>query len=71
MHPVHWQNNYLYYISSAYLAFQNNLLPRKLQRMIVRSDTDWFDIEKIDNSIHDPVDTYIAANSLRWRVVDK
>ena len=33
--------------------------------------SDWFDVAKIDNSIHEPADTYIVANALRWRVVDE
>ena len=37
----------------------------------VKTDTDWFDVAKIDNSIHEPADTYIVANALRWRVVDE
>ncbi|MCI7180464.1 MAG: hypothetical protein SOY12_01965 [Schaedlerella sp.] len=71
MHLIGWQDNYLCDISSAYLAFHNNLLPGESGRVIVWSDTDWFNVEKIDNSIHEPADTYIVANSLRWRIVDK
>ena len=71
MHLIGWQDNYMCDISSAYLAFHNNLLPGEPGRVIVWSDTDWFNVEKIDNSIHEPADTYIVANSLRWRIVDK
>ena len=71
IHLIGWQDNYSCDISSAYLAFHNNLLPGNPRRVIVWSDTDWFDVAKIDNSIHEPADTYIVANALRWRVVDE
>ncbi len=69
MHLVGWQDNYACDISEAYLEFHDNLLPGNPNRVIVWSDTDWFDVAKIDNSIHEPADTYIVANSLRWRIV--
>ena len=69
IHLIGWQDNYWCDISSAYLAFHNGLLPGSPRRVIVWSDTDWFDVAKIDNSIHEPADTYIVANALRWRVV--
>lgn len=69
IHLIGWQDNYWCDISSAYLAFHNGLLPGSPRRVIVWSDTDWFDVKKIDNSIHEPADTYIVANALRWRVV--
>ena len=66
-----WQDNYFCYIFEAYLAFHDNLLPGNPARVIVWSDNDQFDISKVDNSIHEPSDTYIVANALRWRIVDQ
>lgn len=71
MHLIGWQDNYACEILDAYLAFHDNLLSGNPGRVIVWSDTDWFDVAKIDNSIHEPADTYIVANALRWRIVDK
>lgn len=70
MHLVGWQDNYLCDIMSVYLAFHDNLLPGLPEKLIVWSDTDWFDVGKTDNSIHEPADTYIVANSLKWRTLD-
>mgnify|MGYP004610186269 FL=1 len=70
MHLVGWQDNYLCDISSAYLAFHDNLLPGEPERVIIWSDKDWFDVGEIDNSIHEPSDTYIIANALRWRIIE-
>ena len=71
MHIVGWQDNYLCLILDAYLAFHNGLLPGSADRVIVWSDTDCFDINKIDNSIAEPADTYIVANELRWRIIQE
>lgn len=71
IHLIGWQDNYLNDILCAYLAFHNDLLPGTPKRVIVWSDTDYFDVTKIDNSIHEPADTYIVANALKWRIVDK
>ena len=71
MYVVGWQDNYSCDIFDAYLAFHENLLPGNPDRVIVWSDNDLFDIAKVDNSIHEPSDTYIVANALRWRIVDK
>lgn len=71
MHIVGWQDNYTCDISDAYLAFHNHLLTERLEKVIIWADTDWFDIEKIDNSITEPSDTYIVANELRWRVINE
>lgn len=69
MRLVGWQDNYSCDISSAYLAFHGDLLPGSPDRVIIWSDTDWFDVKKIDNSITEPADTYIVANELRWRII--
>lgn len=71
MHFVGWQDNYCCDILDAYLSFHDNLLPGNPDRVLVWSDTDWFDVTKIDNSIHEPADTYIVANALRWRIMDE
>ena len=71
MHIVGWQDNYLCLILDAYLAFHNGLLPGSPDRVIAWSDTDCFDINKIDNSIAEPADTYIIANELRWRILQE
>ena len=70
MRIVGWQDNYLCDISSAHLAFYDRLLPGEPKRVIVWSDRDWFDVEDIDNMIHEPAETYIVANTLRWRIVE-
>lgn len=70
MHLVGWQDNYLDHLEDAYLAFHDKLLPGKPDRVIVWANTEWFDVDKIDNSITEPTDTYIVANLLRWRILD-
>ena len=71
MHLVGWQDNYSCDILSANLTFHDNLLPGNPHRVIIWSDTDLFNVEKIDNSIHEPADTYIVANFLRWRIAEE
>lgn len=70
MHLIGWQANYACDITDAYLAFHNDLLPGKPERVIVWADTGLFNVHKIDNSIHEPAVTYIVANALRWRIAD-
>ena len=62
------KDNYFCDISDTYLSFHDNLLPGNPDRVLVWSDTDWFDVTKIDNSIHEPANTYIVANALRWQI---
>jgi len=69
IHLVGWQDNYLPIISDAYLSFQDKLLPGNPQKVVVWADNDWFDVNKINNTIHEPADTYIVANALRWRII--
>ena len=71
MHLVGWQDNYTCDISDAYLAFHSHLLPGSPNQVIVWSDTDCFDVEKIDNSLTEPADTYVVANKLRWRTINE
>lgn len=71
MHIVGWQDNYACDISDAYLAFHNHLLPGKPEQVIVWADTDRFDIDKIDNAVKEPADTYIIANELSWRIINE
>lgn len=67
LHLTGWQDNYLNLILEAYLSFHENLLPGTPSRVIVWSSDCWFDVEKINNAISEPSDTYIVANALRWR----
>ena len=70
MHLIGWQDNYMCVISEAYLSFHNDLLPGKPHRVIVWADNSWFDIAKVNNTIHEPSETYIVANTLMWRIVE-
>lgn len=70
LHLVGWQDNYLCEISEAYLSFHHGLLPWQPERVIVWSDNGSFDPAQIDGTIHEPADTYIIANELRWRMVE-
>ena len=70
LHLVGWQDNYLCEISEVYLSFHHGLLPGQPECMIVWSDNGSFDPVQIDGTIHEPADTYIIANELRWRTVD-
>jgi len=69
-HLIGWQDNYSCDISCAYLAFHRNLLPGKPEQVVVWADTDWFDVNKVNNAIAEPADTYIVANALKWRVIE-
>ena len=68
-HLTGWQDNYLQIISEAYLAFHENLLSGNQSKVIVWADDDCFDVGKLNDAIHEPSETYIVANSLRWRIV--
>lgn len=68
-HLTGWEDNYLPIILETYLAFHENLLPGSPSKVIIWSDNSWFDTEKIDNTIHEPSETYVVANSLRWRII--
>lgn len=72
LHLVGWQDNYLNEISSAHLAFHEKILPGKPDRLIVWSDTDWFDPQKVSESnvLTEPADTYIVANHLKWHITE-
>jgi hypothetical protein len=70
-HLVGQQEHYICVILEAYLAFHEGILPGTPERVIVWSDYSWFDVEKIDNSIHEPADTYIVANALKWRIIEE
>lgn len=66
-----WAHNYWCdEILDAYLSFHEGLLPGDPDRVIVWADTYDFDVKNIDNTIHEPSDTYIVANGLRWRLID-
>ena len=68
-HLVGWQHNIANYISDAYLKFVDSLLPGKPERSIVWASNDWFDPKKNNGSVHEPADSYIVANELKWRFV--
>ena len=70
-HLVGWEHNCFCDIFSAYLAFSDNLLPGNPERLIIWSDYDGFETNKIENAICEPADTYIVANTLRWRFIDE
>lgn len=71
LHLTGWQDNYSCNICDAHLAFYEGLLPGKPERVIVWADYCDFDVEKINNTIHEPSDTYIVANALKWRIIDQ
>lgn len=69
LHLTGWQNNYACDIFDVYLSFCDDVLPGKPSRVIVWADTESFNIKNINNTIHEPSDTYIVANDLSWRIV--
>ena len=71
LHLTGWQDNYLCDIYEAHLSFYEGLLPGKPERVIVWANYSDFDVKEIDNTIHEPSDTYIVANALKWRIIDK
>lgn len=70
VHLVGWEDNYSCELYDAYLSFVDRLLPGEPKRQIVWSSYSEFDPYKIDNAIHEPADTYIIANELRWRIIE-
>ena len=70
MHLVGWQKNYLASISEAALFFCDNILPGTPSRLIVWSDYDYFTVSGSKGPIKEPADTYIIANSLKWRTIE-
>lgn len=70
VHLIGWEYNYSCNICEAYLSFVEGLLPGELGKQIVWSNYSAFDPHKIDNAVHEPADTYIIANELRWRYVE-
>lgn len=73
LHLVGWQDNYCSVITDCHLAFHRNVLPGEPAEVIVWADTDSFDpqeIPQIDN-LSEPATTYIVANCLKWRIMDR
>ena len=73
LHLVGWEDNYFCEILDCHLAFHQNLLPGEPVETIVWADTDSFDpreIPQIDD-LEEPANTYIIANTLKWRIVDR
>lgn len=70
LHLTGWQDNYLCNFTDAYLSFKDGLLPGTPSRVIIWADRDDFDVNKIDNGVHEPSDTYIVANALKWRMAE-
>lgn len=68
LHLTGWQDNYLNDIFGAHLAFYDGLLPGTPERVILWADNEDFKIENIHPAFHEPSDTYLAANALRWRI---
>ena len=69
LHLTGWQNNYFCDILDAHLSFYKGLLPGDPERVIVWADYWDFDVEKINNAIHEPSDTYIIANAMKLRII--
>ena len=69
LHLTGWQDHYLCDISDAHLSFNEGLLPGKPDKVIVWADSSYFDGENTNNTIHEPSDTYIVANALKWRII--
>lgn len=70
MHITGWQDNYMNDIFEAKISFYDELLTDKTKRLIVWSDNEDFDPSKINNSLQEPGDTYIIADSLKWRIIN-
>ena len=70
MHLVGWEDNYSSELSDAHLAFAYGLLPGKAEKQIVWASYSGFSPDEIDNTIHEPADTYIVADKLLWRLVE-
>ncbi|MCM1043710.1 MAG: hypothetical protein NC350_05885 [Corallococcus sp.] len=70
------QDNYSNELLDASVKFYDDLLPHKYQmptRVIVWADDENFDInkQKPESAVTEPANTYVIANSLRWRLIDK
>lgn len=70
LHLIGWQNQYFCDIFDAHLSFYMGLLPGEPEKVIVWADYSDFNVEKINNTLHEPSDTYIIANALKWRIID-
>ena len=68
MHITGWQDNYLNDIFEAKISFYDGLLSDKTKRLIAWTDNEDLDPSKISNGLQEPGDTYIIADSLKWRI---
>ena len=71
MHITGWQDNYMNDIFEAKISFYDGLLANKTKRLIVWSDNEDFDSSNINDGLQEPGDTYIIADSLKWRIIDQ
>ena len=71
MHITGWQDNYLNDIFEAKISFYDGLLSNKTKRLIVWTDNEDLDPSKISSGLQEPGDTYIIADSLKWRIINK
>jgi len=71
LHLVGWQDKYMCDIFDAHLSFYDKLLPGTSSRVIVWADNESFDIKRMDTTIHEPSDTYIIADALKWRTLSE
>jgi len=71
LHLVGWQDKYMCDIFDAHLSFYDELLPGTPSRVIVWADNESFDIKRLDTTVHEPSDTCIIANTLKWRTLSE
>ncbi len=74
LHLVGLEDNYFGDIYGASIQFCNNLLPAKYrtsQQVIVWADSEDFDPKDVNAQLSEPDDTYVIAQTLKWRLVEK
>lgn len=70
VHLTGWQNYYDNAISGAHIAFYDRLFPGSTEQVIVWANRGGFDVKNICNEIKEPSDTYVIADSLKWRIIE-
>ncbi len=65
------QTGYSSEILGVHLSFQKLVLNKEPESVIVWADDDSFDIHQPVSPCKEPADTFIIANALTWRLVDK
>lgn len=68
-HIAGWQDNYLNEIPEATLAFIGKALPGKYNNLIMWADCEDYSVKDIENKLKEPSNTYVVANSLRWKFI--